>query len=333
MFSHIKSILLPLLLLGLSITGFAKNNVHRFEVKTSTYTELTGDIDVTQIAYDSGYALLGEFAGQPFAIMGRTWNFDGNGALLALTPTGRVMFVGDTLFALADIVYSDSIDRIDASSKVSYKIEGAGNNKILKLQWKNMRVHFGPAGNYFNAQIWIYQQSGVIEYRFGPRSANNASGYTDPKKGIYTGLWLSQNPDLTRVYEKMQITGTPPAINVDSARNTNVPNVQGIPEEGTMYRFTPKVAVSGIKETPAGLDFNVYPNPATDKLVLDVPEHASVLTARMYDMKGICVHVADVPISTSRVLIDVSRMKNGIYLITLGDAYKVSTQCVVIGRE
>lgn len=240
-----KTVLLAMLISISFLRANAANNRYFFQTGSATYTELTGDSDITADVYATYGIVVTELMGKTFNFFGEPWPLDTTTRYFGITSQGRVLLgVPDDGIALYDALYSDTLKIIDNTSKVSYKIEGSGSSTVVKVQWKNLKVFTGPAGNYINFQMWLYQD-GTVEYHYGPRSANNASGYTNPVTAIYIGIWYS-NEDFTSIYEKIQVSGTPPNIILDSVLNTNVPHVQGVPENGTVYKFIPKSSASAV---------------------------------------------------------------------------------------
>ncbi len=264
----IKKIAFIQLILAL-LTGsvFAQtDNLCVFKESTAAYMPLGDEIDITSTVFipDSYYVMTTPIGFYP--LLGQQWDIDYNNRTLSIFANGRVYLGLDTGFALFDCLYTDTMEILDATSKVSYWLEGTGNQQILKVQWKNLHIGPGPAGNYFNVQMWLYKATGIIEYHYGPRSANNASGYnTAGTVGIFAGIWYSNN-NFTSMYEKIQVKGTPPNIQIDSVLNTNVPHIQGVPAEGTVYRFVPKAVAASVATIEKDYEMNITPNPAIDKV-------------------------------------------------------------------
>jgi hypothetical protein len=245
------------------------DNLCYFNQTTAPYVQLGDEVDITSTVFlpDSFYAITTPLGVYP--LLGQPWDIDYNNRTLSILKNGRVYLGLDTGFALFDCVYADSIEIIDASSKVSYWVEGAGNQQILKVQWKNLKIGTGPANNYVNVQMWFYKATGVIEYHYGARSANNASGYTNPVTGVYIGIWYSDN-SFTPLYEKIQVKGIPPNIQIDSTLNLNVPHIQGVPDSGTVYRFVPKAVTSSVAAISKTNKISIVPNPATDAVSVTI---------------------------------------------------------------
>jgi len=262
-----KIAFLQLILILLAGSAFAQtDNLCVFKETTALYVPLGDEIDITSTVFipDSYYVMTTPIG--LFPLLGQQWDIDYNNRTLVIYANGRVYLALDTAFALFDCLYTDTMEILDATSKVSYWLEGIGNQQILKVQWKNLHIGPGPAGNYFNVQMWFYKTTGVIEFRYGPRSANNATGYnTAGTVGIFAGIWHSNN-NFTMMYEKIQVKGLPPNIQIDSVLNTNVPHIQGVPAEGTVYRFVPKAVAASVGVIEKGYEMSITPNPAINKV-------------------------------------------------------------------
>jgi hypothetical protein len=290
----------------------AQSNHYRFEVKTDTYTELTNDIPLTQLVFAAGDPVeIKEVHGETFSYFNQPWLMDTTTIGILIFPNALVEVVKDSTFIICDGLLRQ-LDSIDNTSKISYRIDGSSGNKILKVQWKNVRVRSGQPGNFVNLQIWLHQ-SGVIEYRYGPASASNASGYT-----LNTGpsVGISYSPfDLSPIFEKIWIYGTPPNIMIDSAKNLNFPNISGVPADGTVYRFAPKnlsVSSQSIEHV-----FRVYPNPAHTVLHIATELSNTPVKASLYDIQGRIAGEYLLDGQTQLHTISTANIPNGIYELRL----------------
>ncbi|HYD21021.1 MAG TPA: T9SS type A sorting domain-containing protein [Flavipsychrobacter sp.] len=295
------------------------DNLCVFNQATAPYQELTLDTDITSIVFmpDSYYTVL-SVLGDTYPLMGQPWLIDTINAAIYVMKNGRTYLGLDTGFAIFDCLYNDSLVTIDASSKVSYKIEGSGNQEILKIQWKNLAVATGPAGNFINIQTWLYKETGVIEFHYGPRSANNASGYTSSgPTGIYTGIWYSDY-NFTAMYEKIQVKGQPPAIQIDSNLNMNVPNIFGVPDSGTVYRFVPKAVAASVAVAMNEEAWSIVPNPAKDKVTVRLPSNEKALVT-IVSVTGSVVYSKEV-IGLRSVEINTSELAAGQYFVRVSNS-------------
>lgn len=305
----------------------AQPNHNVLQVSNASYTELTGDIALTQMVFVVGDEYeVKDLYGETFNLYNKPWLMDTVTKGVLIFPNAFIEIVEDSNFIICDALLR-WLDSIDNNSKISYKIEGSSGNKILKVQWKNLKIRTGAAGNYVNLQIWLYQKDGMLEYRYGPSSANNASGYTQ-STGPSVGISYS-NFSFSKMYEKIWIHGTPPNIQIDSAHNASFPNISGVPANGTVYRFIPKqsASVSALKKD---MGITVYPNPADKQIVISLSAPASEnLKVSVMDLSGQLIKEYSMPAGSRQLSVPSAQIPAGMYHIHLQGnntsvSYKVS---------
>jgi hypothetical protein len=270
-----KSILLFAVLLATACHVFAQNH-YRFEEATAPYTNLADATVVQNPNFASGSFIFIDLAGETFKFYDVPFAFGGI-KTLAMQPNGNARVDNDSSAIIIDgaFGYLDSIDNI---SELSYKVEGPAGNRIVKMQWKHLKCRAGQDSNYINLQIWLYQQSGVIECRYGS-SYKNASGFTTttgPQVGIFYG-----DDDFTKIYQKLWVTNTPANIILDSAKTFTFKAMAGIPANGTVYRFVPRFGLLSINMPTQNAHIGLYPNPAQNTLYFNKPT-----TGMVYNTNG-----------------------------------------------
>lgn len=307
------SLLFLLLLLSFARVG-AQSNHYLFKVDNLPYTELTGDIPLNQMIFAVGDPFeVTDLAGETFNLFNRPWNLNTTTTGILIFPNAFIEVVDDTSFIICDglLRYLDSIDN---TSRISYKIDGASGKKVLKVQWKNVRLRSGASDNYVNLQIWLHQETGIIEYRYGPASAGNASGFTQAT-GPSVGISFSDFT-FSKVFEKIWIYKTPPNIAVDSVRNASFPNIWGVPVNGTAYRFVPKAVASSVADKTGNTIMNIYPNPANGKIHYTSPTSLrEELKVTLVDLSGKVVYTNVLPVGSASGYIDVGSVAPGQYFI------------------
>jgi hypothetical protein len=291
---------------------YAQPNYYTFKVGNAAYADLTGDIPLTMKFASGEYFELKELLGETFKFFGKSLTMDTLTKGIIIFPNGFVEVVDNNDIMVFDGLIRE-LDSIDNTSKISYKIEGTAGKKIIKVQWKNVKINSGQPSNYVNLQIWLYQENDVIEYRYGPSSSNNASGYTQAT-GPSIGIFYSTST-VSTMYQKVWISGTPPAITVDTVKNANLPNIFGVPANGTTYRFIPKTVATSIKESgPAGV--TIFPNPANDKIIITVKQPLkNKARVSLHNVNGQLVSTYDY-IAKGDMVINTSGIPNGIYTLS-----------------
>ena len=224
----------------------------------------------------------------------------------------------DTVQLLAPYM-SDIMNASDtiAVSPIAYQLEGPPGNAVFKLEWKNVGFYgeWNASNSYFNTtnfQMWLYQNSGVIEFRYGPNTIKSGSLLhffgTGPlvllgqdvalDGGAWQGLWAvggdPQNPTITAIPSGQQPLAEQ--------------SLTGEPESGTVYRFAP--VIIGTQEEQQVQQCRVWPSPASRELNISTLRGANY---SVYNMQGQIMwsHTA----SDSMTQLDISAWPAGSYCV------------------
>jgi hypothetical protein len=204
-------------------------------------------------------------------------------------------------------------------------VDGSGNNKILKVQWKNLGIQGGPAGNFVNLQVWLHKATGIFEVYYGPSSSNNASGYT-ASTGPNVGLFYSRQ-DFTKMFEKIWITQSPSSYVIDSAKNFSFAAMHGVPANGTVYRFIPKHIATSAGDIQVDGTYLISPNPAHNELVITSP-HNKAANVQLTGMDGKIIHTGK--LLNSKLVIETATLPAGTYLLNINSSAGSYSQKIVV---
>ncbi|MBA3828802.1 MAG: T9SS type A sorting domain-containing protein [Taibaiella sp.] len=323
-----KSIPVFLFLFVITLSAFG-NSYYLFQRTTGTYAELNGDTAVNPITTSPGtsyqYSVLN---GDIFTLFNISYPLDGVHNSLIFSTDGSIGLETDTSFIIFDGMFT-YLDSIDNTSKVSYKVEGSGNNKILKVQWKNLGLRGGPTGNYVNVQMWLYKATGVLEVHYGPSSANNATGYDDAT-GPNVGVFHS-NEDFSVMYEKIWLNGTPSAITIDSMHNTSFAALHGVPANGEVYVFSPRNLA--VEQTSIAHTFSIYPNPASNELTLKkINSYTGPINLTLSDITGRVLSTTVLSAADNSVSINTTAITSGLYILTATTLGSSESQAIIVGH-
>jgi Secretion system C-terminal sorting domain len=184
-------------------------------------------------------------------------------------------------FSVGDTSFSD----------VSYVVEGQVGQRILKVEWKNMGLDGGSGwDDYFNYQVWFYENGGIIEIHFGPY-------YLDDPKNVD---WLTGDPgplmafryegtcefiqDSTQNVVVFGNSAAPQDTVVGDIDFTTLPQywLSGMPPNGIVYRFRLKpVGIENIKE----IEYSITPNPANNQIQIRTGLEGEMEIV-FYDLQG-----------------------------------------------
>lgn len=215
----------------------------------------------------------------------------------------------------ADLVDRGIADSLQVSqSPIRYIIEGAAGNRILKLEIANAGFadEFyadSTVDDYFNMQVWLYENGNIIEYRYGSSSVTDFGTYFP--LGMLTGF--VKNIDLAgSSFDMMYVlSGDPSSPVIDSLTQTAfTTGLTAFPDSGTVYRFTPKP--TGIAEKHRILEMSLYPTRTTGSLHIDNPNRAEA-TYKVLSLSGQILKYGSIKKGLNTV--DVNDVPAGQYLV------------------
>lgn len=215
----------------------------------------------------------------------------------------------------SDLVDRGIADSLQVSqSPIRYIIEGAAGNRILKLEIANAGFadEFyadSTADDYFNMQVWLYENGNIIEYRYGSSSVTDFGTYFP--LGMLTGF--VKNIDLAgSSFDMMYVlSGDPSSPVIDSLAQTSfTTGLTAFPDSGTVYRFTPKP--TGIAEKHRILEMSLYPTRTNGSLHIDNPNRAEA-TYKVLSLSGQILKYGNIKQGLNTV--DVNDVPAGQYLV------------------
>ncbi len=174
--------------------------------------------------------------GIPFTLNGNDitfLEFAGVGALL-LSATAN-----DDIETAVFPFENDLIDRGETSgvsqSPISYTVEGEPGTRIQKIEWSNAGSYLeyanGSQDMYINLQLWLYEGSNKIEFRFGDLLIDNPDLFYSG--GTYMGV--SDIDNLNEVVINGHFfTGDIAAPELSA----NDVTIEGTPAEGAVYTLS-----------------------------------------------------------------------------------------------
>lgn len=208
-------------------------------------------------------------------------------------------------------------------TNVSYKTEGAQSERILKIEWKNVGF-YGDMTNsdYCNIQIWLYEGSNAIEYRYGPSQINDPYNSYDGETGPIVALLPSYNFGTDMILaDAYFLSGDPVDPTVITFGAGEEPQeaiaLVGTIADGTVYTFSPRVLST---ESFDKVDFVVYPNPAKD--YLHIQTNANDYEVAIYNNIG-----QEIKYKTNiDGTLDVLNLSNGVYFVEIETIYGKATK-------
>jgi hypothetical protein len=294
---------------------------YEFSVLSDPYYDLTAPISISNadVWDDPFYITSTGFEVTIFDLVTNTLGILQPGAQIINLNEANPDSVNLLVPYMSDIMNaSDTI----AVSPISYQLEGPPGNAVFKLEWKNAGFYgeWNASNTYYNTtnfQLWIYQNTGVIEFRYGPNTIKSGSlihffgngplvllGRNAAFDGSgWEALWAlggdPQNPTITAIPSGQQPLS-------EQALN-------GEPEIGTVYRFAPVLV--DIDEWNDEKAIHAWPSPANDFINIAVKPNTAY---SVYDFSGRLM-VARLAVDYQEQL-DISSWPTGQYCIRSNEA-------------
>lgn len=267
-----------------------------------------------------------------------TWTVPLGFTFYTANDTITTLYVGElgtTVYGIQDdslsdifLPYFDDIANADNDtlvSPVSYVVEGPPGFQICKIEWLNVGFYedWAANGTYTNTtsfQLWLYENSNIFEYHYGPSNITNASMihmFGAPAAAFLENLNQNTGFDWDGFYS---VTGNTDAPTITTLTTAEILGAQGIPSyallngepaEGTVYRFAPTFV--GIEENSLAT-FDVYPNPTSGLLNVFNPTQES-LVAQILSSEGKIIQVET--LSFGRNSIQTNELASGFYLLRI----------------
>src|SRR5690554_3361506 len=148
---------------------------YNFNVANEPYNNLVGSISLNndQVWDDPGYVI-------PLGFDFQIGTYVFNSIHIVSWSVGGVLSTSTDGTGVAPLLVPIAQDIIDlgygsgaSQSNISYKVEGDSGSQILKIEWNNVGFWDDMTGNDFmNFQVWLYEGSNSIEYRYGSSEIN-----------------------------------------------------------------------------------------------------------------------------------------------------------------
>jgi hypothetical protein len=304
--------------------SFAQTFPYEFSVLSDPYYDLTSPISISDadVWDDPFYITSTGFEVTLFEAVTNTLGIISPGSQVININEANPDTVQVLMPYMADIMNaSDTI----AVSPISYQLEGPPGNAVYKLEWKNVGFYgeWNASNSYFNTtnfQLWIYQNSGIIEFRYGPNTIKSGSLLHFFGTGPLVLLGENVAFDGSGWQGLWALGGDPqnPTISAIPSGQQPLPDqcLLGEPQSGTVYRFAPVVA--GISELQSELQLRAWPSPTSDFLTIAIKPN---MAYSIYDIAGNLMVTSTAADYNERL--DIRSWPAGQYCITSSNAKSV----------
>ncbi|MFK7772603.1 MAG: T9SS type A sorting domain-containing protein [Saprospiraceae bacterium] len=325
-----------------SLFIFSNSNAQTFpyflETETDTYTDIEQATELTSV---------GDEWDDPEYVVPLGFNFDFYGE-----TSNEIRFVGlGSWFSFQDPYTVDTIDflipyfddladieNVDAAtqSTISYVTEGAPGEQILKIQWKDCGFYeeiftTATANNTISFQLWLYEGTNNIEFRFGPSMLPDSAvvhDYGSPVCGIMAGY----SPDADTFEDLWHLSGSvtsPTIVSSDESilYSYSVPGLDSDPASGQVYRFS--TVPTSIKAPTQTLELNVYPTAVTDEFFVEVSEELLNKKTQISVVNNLGQVIHNNTITNTKERLDASNFPSGIYYVRINNENGIGTKKII----
>jgi Secretion system C-terminal sorting domain len=306
-----------LLSLCFTQTFIAQNLPYSFNVLDEPYTPLTDSISISvgEIWDDPEYFVPIGFTIQ---VIDEAWS------QLLITAPGALCigdFQSDSIHLLIPVledICDVGLSTGVSGSPISYKVEGEPGSQIFKVEWSNVGFYeeyyqSNTNFNTFSFQLWLYEGTHVIEYRFGPSAVKGGNffqfggpmscvgeDFVNGQKNAWQNLWYTSGDPQT-----------PSIALMDPNDFMSVTPLTGLPASGTVYHFGP-LFVGQEEIQTVGL--KIFPTLVTDKLWIQTDEQK---TQRM-ELLDISGQLVESHLLQNKLEhLDVSHLARGVYFVRI----------------
>lgn len=232
-------------------------------------------------------------------------------------------------FGKYDILCPALIDLVDApgseESVISYITTGTPGSRIFKLQWSNCSVYGdkGPTNARVNMQVWLYEATNSIDFRYGPTSNFDIQDYL-----FLNGLPLFLGKDCFVAGDSSLPTnlwaldGTSANEGVQSYQSLNEfytgVFLEDYPADGRVYHFEGVPDGVDQLEIPALV---VYPTLSEELITLAGYSTGSYMN--IYDATGHLIYQDK--LMSSNYALHIANWTSGLYIVEVNSGITVTT--------
>lgn len=215
-----------------------------------------------------------------------------------------------------------------ADSDIRYEIVGPPGNQIFKLEWDNVAFYNegDPYSMRLDVQMWLYQSTGIIEFRYGPRTELDYDVILD-YAGVPVMFMRGVNQDDGTWEAAQALLGAPEDpeftdIQSDFDLNDS-PYLSALPDNGVVYTFSPLV----INVEEENIKPQIFPNPADEALYINLQAYNNQ-QVKLYNSQGHLVAMSQITSSLERL--DVQHLPAGVYFLNIFDKNTSHVEKVMI---
>ncbi len=243
-------------------------------------------------------------------------------------------FAADSVNALspyfADVMNGQTDSVVSA---IVYTTEGPPGNSICKIEWKNVGFfnEFDATGGYpshSSYQVWLYEGTGDIEFRYGPNSILDGTLIHDqwgsPLIFFIKDFVISTQITTTAWSLRGEVANPTVGIVSLDVKPGLEDILLGEPTEGIVYHFD--TGIVGVGESEVASLFSVFPTVVESDVMTYWSSHIPT-TLRVFDAHGKLM--LNNQLNYGNNLNNVSEWPAGVYYFTAGEGPAMQTKRVI----
>ncbi|MFT5833721.1 MAG: hypothetical protein ACI97N_001349 [Cognaticolwellia sp.] len=305
---------------------------YSFSASMDTYNELDNPTSLSngqvwdEETYSLGLGFLFNIGGESFD----TILINTNGYLTFENQTSDETYIA-TVLGDADLE-DRGAGTIVSESPISYQIDGMIGNQIIKIEYKNIGFFDGIMNDSISFQIWLYENTDQIEYRFGSGIVSNPNIVFQGNSGPICGLFNVHTNNLQTGFTLTNSAIFPDTTQFVNFDVFNIPSLDDLIPEHSVYTFAYNHPVANKTVFRESLDFKVLSNPTIDFSIIDIIlTESSMIFVDVFDMHGNLLKTRKIFHSKGKcqIKLDLSSYSSGTYLCRIRVGSKVATKKII----
>lgn len=239
-------------------------------------------------------------------------NFDGLGATL-IVPNGQT--TANVLIPYLSDVIDAGYENETSISNISHQTVGEPGNQIFKLEWDNCGFYneydaFGTSTNRISFQLWIYEGTNAIEFRFGPNSIKDGELVHDDiiTGGMFFNASFNQNSWDAGYFLSGEAMN--PSVGTVTPDFYDVTGLNMDPSNGQVYRFSNMQVSVDESSLDAEVDFKLFQS-NNEEIQLIAPSDA----ISTVEIRGITGQLIERFTTSGNTIKNIEDYAPGIYLV------------------
>ncbi len=314
-----KRLGLLLLSLGFTCSTVFGQSGYDLKVSTEVYVPLTSGIVVSSSTgwVEPNYSIPLGFAFQIGDTVVNTFNLASN-----VVGTGTVNSAVTTGFMLTGAQLCDrGLSKLKSESPLRYDVSGVEGQRVFKFEYANAGFaeeyfQYHTNADHLNLQIWLYEESGAVEYRFGASSVAHQADYFPEHSGVFIGFVRNYGVNTRDAESQYLLSGSAMQPSIEYGGQTqSAKGLTGLPPAGTVYRFVP------VRKQPATLHtisqekrMTVFPVNCRDFIQVVNPLHEET-RFELLSAGGGCVQRGDLQHGGNRI--STGGLTEGMYILVV----------------